>query len=330
MAKSVNQKLKLLYILDFLKQHSDEEHGVTMPDIIQYLARNDISGERKSIYSDMELLRLFGYDIIGQQEKGTFLYKLVSKDFELAEVKLLVDAVQSSKCITVRKSNELIKKLERLVSLYEAKSLQRQVYVSGRIKAMNESVYYNVDELQNAMNTNVQVKFQYYEWATDKSLHLRRNGEFYVVSPWALIQDDENYYLLAYDEKNAIMKHFRVDKLTKIVLLKCARLGKEQMEHIDLAGYTKRIFGMYGGETTKVRLRCRNSLIGVIIDRFGKEVPIRKAQDGYFDAVVDVVTSQQFYAWIIALGEGITLVSPDSAVRAMKEEIRRLVAQYEV
>ena len=161
MSKSTNQKLKLLYILDYLERNTDEYHGVTMADIIGYLASNGISAERKSIYDDIELLRVYGYDIMGEQTTGNFFYKLVSREFELAELKLLVDAVQCSKCITEKKSNELIKKLENLSSKYDARTLQRQVYVSGRIKTMNESIYYNVDELHQAINDNVQIKFQY-------------------------------------------------------------------------------------------------------------------------------------------------------------------------
>ena len=328
MSKSPNQKLKLLYLLDYLKQHTDDSHGVTMADIINYLGSNDIPAERKSIYDDINLLRHYGYDILLEGTQRTHLYKLVSREFELAELKLLVDAVQFSKCITEKKSNALIKKIEGLTSQYEAKTLHRQVYVSGRIKTMNESIYYNVDELHQAINANVQIKFQYREWTIDKEVALRRNGEFYVVSPWGLIQDDENYYLLAYDYKKNLMKHFRVDKIVNISMLEDARLGKEQMENIDFATYQKRIFGMYGGAPIKVKLQCNNNLVGVIIDRFGKDVWIIEKGTNSFETTVEVVPSKQFYAWVIALGEGIKIVSPDCVVETMRLEIRRLYDQY--
>ncbi len=328
MSKSPNQKLKLLYILDYLKQHTDDNHGVTMADIVRALENNGIAAERKSIYDDINLLRLFGYDIMGDTEKGSFLYRLVNPEFELAELKLLVDAVQFSKYITEKKSNELIKKLESLASMYEAKTLQRQVYVSGRIKSMNESIYYNVDELHQAINENVQIKFQYREWTVDKKMVNRRNGEFYIVSPWGLIQDDENYYLLAYEEKEEMMKHFRVDKIINISTINVPRLGKEQMKSIDFASYQKRIFGMYGGTSIKVKMCCKNNLIGVIMDRFGKDVFIMKKDNDFFETIVEVVPSKQFYAWVIALGEGAYLVSPESVVDTMRSEIKRLSQQY--
>ncbi len=330
MSKSPNQKLKLLYILDYLKQHTDENHGVAMADIVRALENNGIAAERKSIYDDISLLRLFGYDIMGEPEKGSFHYRLVNREFELAELKLLVDAVQFSKYITEKKSNELIKKLESLASKYEAKTLQRQVYVSGRIKSMNESIYYNVDELHQAINENVQIKFQYREWTVDKKMVNRRNGEFYTVSPWGLIQDDENYYLLAYEEREEMMKHFRVDKIINISSINVPRLGKEQMKDIDFASYQKRIFGMYGGTPIKVKMCCNNNLIGVIMDRFGKDVFIMKKDNESFETIVEVVPSKQFYAWVIALGEGAYLVSPESVVDTMRLEIKRLSQQYSV
>lgn len=329
MPKSSNQKLKLMYILEYLKHNTDEDHGVLMSDILKYLAANGITAERKSIYDDLEALRSFGYDILGESVNNNYYYKMVSREFELAELKLLVDAVQFSKCITEKKSNELIKKLEALVSKHEAKTLQRNVYVSGRIKTMNESIYYNVDELHQAINDNVQIKFQYRDWTLDKKIKLRRDGEFYKVSPFGLIQDDENYYLLAFDEKDSCMKHFRVDKIVNISLLSEKRMGEELMKNIDFVAYPKRVFGMYGGETITVHMLCKNDLIGVIIDRFGKDVCILKRGEDCFETVVEVVPSKQFFAWIIALGAGIKITSPESAVNTMRNEIMRLCEQYD-
>lgn len=191
-----NQKLKQLYLMKILLENTDETHSMTMPEIVSSLKAYDITAERKSIYDDIEALRLYGMDIIGEKSGKTYLYHIGSRDFELAELKLLVDSVQSSKFITAKKSNELIEKIERIASKYEAKQLQRQVYVAERIKTMNESIYYIVDIIHNAIANNVKIKFQYFQWNVDKKQELRHGGEYYLISPWALSWDNENYYLI--------------------------------------------------------------------------------------------------------------------------------------
>ena len=205
MSRGTNQKLKLIYLMKILFEKTDDEHSLTLAEILQELARYDISAERKSIYADFESLRLYGIDIISEQRNRTVYYHVGSRDFEIAELKLLVDAVQSSKFITEKKSRELIKKLEGFASKHEARQLHRQVYVQGRIKTMNESIYYNVDKIHQAIGKNVQIKFQYYQWNVNKEMELRHNGAFYHISPWELIWDDENYYLVGYDSKARII-----------------------------------------------------------------------------------------------------------------------------
>ncbi len=208
MAKGTNQKLKLLYLMKILLEKTDEIHNITMPEILSSLDKYDVTAERKSIYDDLEALRVFGMDIIGEQRNKTYYYRVGKRDFELAELKLLVDAVQSSKFITARKTNDLIKKIEGLASKYEASQLQRQVYVTERIKTMNESIYYNVDKIHAAIGSNVKIKFQYFQWNVDKKMELRKNGEIYCISPWALSWDNENYYMIGYDCEAGIIKHY--------------------------------------------------------------------------------------------------------------------------
>lgn len=326
MAKSEKQKLKLLYLMQLLLEKTDEEHAVTMPEIIEYLEKNDIQAERKSIYNDIQLLTDFGLDIISIKERPGGYY-LASRQFELAELKLLVDAVQSSKFITSKKSRELIKKLGTLCSDSQAKQLQRQVVVTNRNKTVNESIYYNVDIIYNAIAANVKVQFQYFEWNINKEMQLRKNGAFYCVSPWLLTWDDENYYLIAYDDRAGIIKHYRVDKMLKIDLTREVRSGKEAFAGFDVAGYSKKTFGMFAGEEETVTLCLEERLTGVVVDRFGTEAAMRKKDEDHILARVNVAVSRQFFGWVAGLGAGIKIEAPETVAeqyRAYLEDILNL------
>lgn len=328
MPKSSNQKLKLVYLMKILLERTDETHSITMPEIIDALASYDISAERKCLYNDIENLRVYGLDVIGTQENRTYSYHIGNRQFELAELKLLVDSVLSAKFITAKKSNELIKKIEGLASKYEASQLHRQVYVAGRVKTMNESIYYNVDRIHTAIAENSRITFQYFQWNVDKKMELRHGGALYEISPWALLCDDENYYLIAYDSKERSIKHFRVDKMLHIKSNGKGREGKKIFSTFDMAAYSRKMFGMYGGEEEWVRIECDNSFAGVMIDRFGKDVSMIRIDDKRFAVNVEVAVSRQFLAWIIGLGEGVTLAGPDNVVEMMNNEIQRLVKQY--
>lgn len=330
MAKSANQKLKLLYLMQIMLKETDDEHGLRIGEIINELAKLDIEAERKSLYSDFEALRVFGVDINSVQKNHTVYYYVGSRDLEMAELKLLVDAVQSSKFITEKKSRQLIKKLEQCVSKYDAQKLNRQVYVHGRIKTMNESIYYNVDKIHNAIEENVMIKFQYYQWNVDKEMELRHNGSFYKVSLWGLVWDDENYYMIAYDSAVGVIKHFRVDKMIRIALLDTSREGKEQFRQLNLSTYTKKRFGMFTGKEQSVTMLCENQFAGVILDRFGRDVRMRKVDDLHFRVTVDVVISNNFYGWIIGLGKGVKVIEPDDVVSDLKKYIAQLYDYYDV
>lgn len=325
-----NQKLKIMYLMKILLDNTDETHSITLQQIIEKLEGYDVSCERKSVYSDIEQLRQYGLDIYGEQRNRTYYYKVVNRQFELAELKLLVDSVQSAKFITAKKSNELIKKIEGLASRHEAMQLQRQVYVSGRVKTMNEGILINVDTIHQAINSNTKIRFQYYKWTPDKKMELRRDGKVYEVSPWALSWDDENYYMVAYDSEADMIKHYRVDKMLHIDLSESMREGKERFKSFDMAEYAKKMFGMFDGDEEMVKLICENSFAGVMIDRFGKDVRMLKVDDEHFSVHVKVAVSRHFLGWIIALGKGVTIVGPDKVVEQMKDELRRLVEQYEV
>lgn len=329
MPRSDKQKLKLMYLIKLFEERTDVSHGLSMTDIIEALSEEGITAERKSIYADISALNEFGFDIVKDNEGKACVYKLVERDFEIAELKLLVDAVQSSKFITESKSNKLIKKIEGLASNNEAKSLHRQVYVANRIKTTNESVYYNVDDIQKAISENHKVSFQYFQWNPNKEKELRHNGMRYEISPWALTWDDENYYMVGYDSKERKIKHYRVDKMLKIeIMADSKREGKALFKDMDMAVYSKKIFGMFGGVEETVVLECKNGISGVIIDRFGTEVDIIKRATDSFTVRVNVQISPQFLGWVFSLGENIKIVSPDSVIERMRDEIARIQGIY--
>ena len=206
---------------------------------------------------------------------------------------------------------------------------KRQVFVAGRVKTMNESIYYNVDRIHSAIADNFQITFQYFQWNVDKKMELRHNGIWYKVSPWSLSWDDENYYLIAYDSVEHIIKHFRVDKMLHIKSIKKFREGKKSFNNFDMAAYARKMFGMYGGKEEYVHIKCDNLFAGVMIDRFGKDVSMVRLDEEHFVTNVEVSVSRQFLAWVIGLGEGVTILGPQSVVDMMKEEIKRLTNQYE-
>ena len=324
-----NNKLRIVYLIDILMRETDEKHGLTIQEIYTRLeAQGFETPTRKTIYADFEALDKYGLDILKEQDGHDVRYHLVTRTFELPELKLLVDAVQSSKFITEKKSHELIKKLESFVSKYDARHLHRQVLITGRIKAMNESIYYNVDMLHEAINADRQIKFQYFQWNINRKQELRRNGDFYQVSPWCLMWDDENYYLVGYDFREQKIKHYRVDKITKMSITDLPREGKQQFKEFDAAKYTKSVFGMFGGDLKKVTIEAKNNMIGPLIDRFGKDIIIVPVDDARVRVTVEVMDSKHFLGWIISLGEGVKVVAPGSVVEEMKDEIRRLTMQY--
>jgi len=327
MAKNPNQKLKLIYLMQYLLRCSDELHPVTVNQMSDELAKYGINAERKSLYDDIETLRLFGLDIIQSRGKTTGYY-VGARDFELPELKLLVDSVQSSKFITHTKTLKLIKKIEGLASVYDAQLLQRQVYVQNRVKSMNESVYYNVDEISNAITRDRIIRFRYYDYTVTKERRMRKNGAWYEASPFSLMWDDENYYMLAYDSAAKQIKHYRVDKMTEISTIEQEREGREQLDNLDMVNYSKRVFGMFTGEVQKVKLCFANHLVGAVIDRFGRDTPIISSGDGHFTVCVEVAVSPKFYGWLFGFGINVEIVSPENVRNGFLEELGRITEMY--
>ena len=322
------QKLKLFYIMDYLMNETDENHPVTLRQILACLAEHGIEAERKSIYSDIDALKLYGLDIVQSGSGRSAAYFIGQREFELPELKLLVDSVQSSKFITRRKSDALIKKIEKLAGRHQAQRLQRQVYVKNRIKNMNESIYYNVDEIHSGISLNRQIKFRYFSYTVTKKKEYRHEGAYYHVSPFALTWDDENYYMVAYDTADSRIKHFRVDKMDRITVTADERDGLEQFRALDMGEYSKSVFGMFSGETESVTMRFSAELVGVVLDRFGLETMLFPDGDAYFTFTADVVPSPQFFAWVSGFGSGAKILSPESVVSKMREHAEAVAALY--
>lgn len=320
-------KLRMLYIMKFLLEKSDKGHTLSAADINSMLQAYGMSADRKTVYSDIETLREFQIDIV--QAKGTNGgYYIGSRKFELAELKLLVDAVQASKFISRKKSEELIKKLESLTNEYDARLLQRNVFIYNRPKTGNETIYYNVDQIHTAILENKQIAYQYAEWTVQKKLAPKKGGAVYTVSPWSLTWDDSNYYLIAYDEEADVIKHYRVDKMQQVQISKNVRVGKDRFQNFDLAEFAKKTFGMYGGHDDEVTLVCRNELVGVIMDRFGKGTMLIPENDTHFRIHILAAVSRQFYGWVTGIGKEMRIAGPEPVKEEYKKYLQEILEGY--
>ena len=319
-----NKKLKLLYLAQFLQQETDEQHPKTLQDMIAHLDHCGINAERKSIYDDIELLRLFGMDIQTVKSKN-FGYFLGEREFQLPELKLLIDVVQASPFLTKAKSMELIAKLEQLTSRYGARQLRRQVYVMNRLRTANEALYYAVDGINTAINENRKISFRYFDWTVDGGKAYRKGGADYVTDPVALCVD-RNYYLVAYDAAINDYRHYRVDRISHLTVLDEPR--GELPDGFDLGAYTRVTFDMYNGENTRVTLRMDEKLLNIAIDRFGADAHMR-AVEGGIEISAAVESGPTFYGWLFQFGPQAQLLAPRSAVDDFKAWCRNTLAQYE-
>ena len=328
MARNENGKQKLIRLIEILIRHTDEDHGLTMAEIIEKLSEYGISAERKSLYDDFLVLEELGISVFKTKAKQTRYY-IDSFMFELAELKMLVDAVQASKFITAKKSRDIISRLESFTSIHRKRELSRQVYVEDRVKTLNPASMYTVDSVHNAINSDRRLSFRYFEYDAEKKKRLRRDGEVYSVSPLSLIWSDENYYLVAYEEDSEKIKHFRIDKMLDVSVLSEKRTSSEKALSFSPSDYSRKVFGMYGGREELVTLECRERLAGVMIDRFGTEPTFHKTDFG-FKFSIRLVVSPNFFAWVMGFGEDIKILSPDSVRGEMRELLSKTKALYEV
>ncbi|MCQ2080184.1 MAG: WYL domain-containing protein [Lachnospiraceae bacterium] len=330
MPAPAKQKIKLLYLLKVLLENTDENHCMNTQDLIVYLEENDIFVERKTIFSDIATLKEFGIDVCVSKSKENGGYYIASRDFELAELKIIVEAILSSRYISAKKSKSLIEKLESLVGPSERKELQREVFVQGRVKTDNESIFYNVDMLHSAMMNNNEITFSYLDWNKNKELVPRKGGKLYRVSPWALTVKDEYYYLIAFDANANIIKHYRVDKMKDIhAVNRSKRSGHEAFDVYDVGEYTNQNFGMFSGDADVVSLVIKEDKIGIIFDRFGKDIDIRPVKKDYISCRVPVLVSKQFFGWLAGLGDEIEITSPKSVKEEYINYLKNLIKSYE-
>ena len=325
MPKSDNQKPKILYIMDYLEQNSQENRPVKTSELIAMLERDhNISCDRKTIYSDVAALQEFGMDIVSVAGKNGGYY-VASRNFELPELKLLIDAVQSSKYLTEKKSRELIEKLCRQCNEHDASLMRRNVFVSGRVKSMNESIYYNIDGIQEAIAQNTQIAFRYFDWDINGKRCYREKE--YLASPYGLCQDNENCYLLAYSERHGITS-YRVDRMSDIRLTSQKRTPCPQLSGKGLNEHAKRHFQMFSGETATVKMRFHKSLVNVVMDRFGKDTMLIPDGNEHFNFTVSVAVSPMFLSWIIGFGSKAKILFPESVAEQCRSLCHETLSQY--
>ena len=323
--KQFNQRLKLLYLLDYLLENTDEDHTVKTPDIVEYLKNKDIPVERRTVVSDLHLLDEYGIQI--EYDYKTQGHRIIEREFELHELQLLIDSVQSSKFITKKMATELTQKLKKQTSFYNRTLLERRNYVANRIRSMNDSVFYHIDDIHIAIARNLKIKFKYFNYTPQKQKSYYLNGQFYTVSPYALLWNDDNYYLLAYH--GGKMKHFRVDRMDNIRISGEPREGASEFKELKLNERSSKVFSMYSGTQERVSMVFSNHLAGVVFDRFGMEASTFPVDDRHFTLVAEVEVSPQFFGWIVGLGKGVRITAPETVVQQMKEYIDGIAEMYE-
>ncbi|MBR5126217.1 MAG: WYL domain-containing transcriptional regulator [Oscillospiraceae bacterium] len=325
MPKSDNQKLKIFYILDYLEKNSHQDHPVRASELLGMLERqHNIVCDRKTVYSDIAALQDYGVDIVSIPGKNGGYY-IASRNFELPELKLLINAVQSSKYLTEKKSRELIEKLCTECSVYDAQLMRRDVLVSGRVKSMNETIYYNVDTIQEAIGENRQISFRYFDWGIDGKRRYREKS--YQASPYGLCQDNENCYLLALSPRYGVTS-YRVDRMSDIALCEESRVPCPELTGKNLTKHANRLFQMFAGDATTVKLRFHRELTNVVIDRFGRDTMLIPDGDDYFVFTVNVAVSPMFLSWVIGFGSKAKILHPQSVIDECRELCRAAMEQY--
>ena len=304
---SMNNKSRILYILKILYEYTDEENTMSITEIIEMLEKQGRVAHRRTIMTDIESIEESGVDVITIKSTQN-RYFIGNRHFELAEVKLLIDAVESSKLITQKKSTELIRKLTTLVSKHQASELDEHVYVDQRIKPENEEIYYTVDAIHSAINSSKQIEFKYYQYTGRKEKIFKNNGFVYSLSPYALIWSEDHYYAIGYCDKHGKISKFRVDRMANTIITENEILHKPV--GFNIAEYAKSVFEMFDGETKTVELKCTNDLMDVIVDRFGENVKTHELGSNCFKAIVDISISPTFYGWVFGFGNNMSILAP--------------------
>ena len=321
-----NNKARILYVLRYMWEETNEAHIVNCGDILAYLQKRGITAERKTIYSDIDALKDAGIAIENVRGKRGGYY-ISDRIFDLPELKILIDGIASSKFLTYGKSKSLINKLMGLCSKFDAEEIGSNLFITGRIKSMNESIFYNVDQINRAINQNKKISFKYFDYNVQKKKVFHDNGEKRIVSPYAMVLDSEKYYLVAYNHKENLIKHYRLDKIFAINILDEDR--QKAPEEIVFPKYTDKLFSMYGGETKSVVMEFDAKLSHTVIDKFGKSIPFLNGRDdNHFMIRADVAISDQFFGWIFGLGDKARIISPPEVTELMAERLRQNLSFY--
>ena len=318
----MQSNIRIIELLRFLYQQTDEAHAVTVSEMIEYLKSKGIPSVRQTVYTDLEALDTAGIDIV-QIKSTQNRYFIGSRIFEYPELKMLVDAVASSKVISAKKSQALIQKLGLLTSVQQAEQLQRLASLSSRVKPHNEKVYYIIDSIQTAILDQHQISFQYYEYTPEKKKILKHDGYRYILDPYALEWKNDHYYLIGYSHKHKGIAHFRVDRLTSVEPLDSKF---QPMPDFDVAAYTNKMVDMFAAEhAEQVKLLCSNELMRVIIDHYGEDIEISPYDDTHFTVIIEVNPSGTFYGWVFKFMGKIRILSPQSCVDKMQDIARTFI-----
>lgn len=318
----MQSNIRIIELLRFLYQQTDEAHAVTVSEMIEYLKSKGIPSVRQTVYTDLEALDTAGIDIV-QIKSTQNRYFIGSRIFEYPELKMLVDAVASSKVISAKKSQALIQKLGQLTSIQQAEQLQRLASLSSRVKPHNEKVYYIIDSIQTAILAQHQISFQYYEYTPEKKKILKHDGYRYILDPYALEWKNDHYYLIGYSHKHKGIAHFRVDRLTSVEPLDSKF---QPMPDFDVAAYTNKMVDMFAAEhAEQVKLLCSNELMRVIIDHYGEDIEISPYDDTHFTVIIEVNPSGTFYGWVFKFMGKIRILSPQSCVDKMQDIARTFI-----
>lgn len=327
MAGLSRQKQKLLIMEQLFNQRTDEDHALTGNQLIDILSNQGIKAERKTIYDDIATLCDSGINLEVTKIGHSNAYFLANRLFQDEELFLLADAVSSSKFLTIKKSNELIKKLQSLTSDYKAKQLRRSIYVDNRTKTFNEQIYYTINTVQEGIFNNKNITFNYFEYSIDKKKQLKHDGELYTVSPFQLIWENDNYYLACYCFKHKKICRYRVDRMTNVSLTDEKRRQLTESENYELKNQ-RSLYSMYGGEEETVQIQFDNSLINVVIDRFGERVICHQNSENTFYINADVQISPTFWGWLFQFGSKAKILGPSQAVSMAEEKIKELTEMY--
>lgn len=322
------QRLKLLYLLRILYEESDEESGLTMPQLIERLADHGVSAERKAVYRDLEALRAYGFDVATLPRRPV-QYALRGRIFSQAELLLLVDAVQSSRFLTKTKSDSLVRSLRTLASKQHGRTLTRHVHVEGRIKMQNESVFYNVDVIQEALAKKRKVSFRYFKYDERKEQQLQRAGERYLETPVVLTYVDGCYYLVVYNDKHAGFATYRIDRMQSLMVSDEPATRNEAIASFDISTYEARVFGMFAGRPVKAALRVHCDAMGAVIDKFGRDVEVMALGDGWARVYVHVMEAPTFFGWLAQFDSTVSIEGPERLRTAYRDHLRSILEGYE-